>query len=188
MTAEGRTPPDPQELIVVEGDVGEEDLEFPGYLLASVGTRGAIPGHKLEYQLRWTELNLYAVTDGTGRYVLQVVGRSIAYHRAGGPCNRGVEMRVKDIPEAVYHDLEACQQRNCKPEELGDLPVNTRVRVERNRSSADECPNVDGVVAALWKPRSRLISGLDELAKDLLTEAAIKDSAFLRVTRKRRVL
>lgn len=69
-------------LVTVPND--DEVLEFPGELIATSSTR-------LDGKNRWTELELYRVTDGSGRYVLHRIGMSALYHRHGNrTCGKGV--------------------------------------------------------------------------------------------------
>jgi hypothetical protein len=78
---------EPAGLVRVRND--DEVLEFAGEAVATATTRQ--PG-----KVRWLDIALYRVTDGTGRYVIARTGRSVAVHRQGG-CNRGVPVPVAEL-------------------------------------------------------------------------------------------
>jgi hypothetical protein len=88
---------EPGELVRIWNE--DEVLEFSGRLIATATTKQ--PGKP-----RWLEMKLHRLTDGTGRYVISRVGRSVVYHRYDGPCNRGVpapasELVLESVPCAA---------------------------------------------------------------------------------------
>lgn len=88
------------ELIVIPSE--GRPLEFAGVLLAEKSTE------RPEVQ-RWTDLLLYGTCDGTNRYVLVSVGRSVRYHVHKGICNQGVRTHTRKFPK----DAEPCPR--CAP-------------------------------------------------------------------------
>jgi len=118
-------------------------LEFEGELLADVTTE--VPDSP-----RWTEMELYHLTDGTGRYVLHVVGRSVVYHVHDGPCNSGTATAAVEIPD----DAEPCQV--CRPGR--DLPDDVTFDYEDDRHSAHVCADAPAVLVALRSTGSRATS------------------------------
>ena len=85
--AAGTASPEPA-LVRVQGD--DQIVEFAGQSIASSTTNR--PGKP-----RWLDMELWRVTDGTGRYVVQRVGRSLVYHRYNGPCGRGVPVHASEL-------------------------------------------------------------------------------------------
>lgn len=116
----------------------DRTLEFQGELVESATMETA-------EQQRWTELELYRVTDGTGRYVLYVLGRSVVYHVHDGACNTGTPMKVRDLDE----DAEPCKE--CHPD---GLEMDALVDRETDRSSAYVCETVAEVLDHLRSRRA----------------------------------
>ena len=78
--------------------------EITGVVVDSIST-------EVPQKPQWLEITLYRCHDGTGRYVLQFVGRSVLYHTAGSQCNTGVPTLAGD--DVFPKDAEPC--RRCKP-------------------------------------------------------------------------
>lgn len=116
----------------------DRTLEFQGTLVEDATTETA-------EQQRWTELELYRVTDGTGRYVLHVLGRSVVYHAHGSACNTGTPTRMGDLDE----DAEPC--RDCGP---GCPGADELVDRETDRASAYVCETVGEVLDHLRSRRA----------------------------------
>jgi hypothetical protein len=136
-------------------------IEFEGQLVADVTT-------ELPDAPRWTEMDLYHLTDGTGRYVLHVVGRSVVYHRHDSECNSGTKTPLIDVPD----DAEPCP--NCHPSE-GHIYVD----VEDDRHSAHVCADAQAVLVALRSTGSRATSRpFSTPALRLLATARQRDPAI----------
>jgi hypothetical protein len=132
--------------------------EFMGVLLSDVTTEDPRVN-------RWTDMQLYKVTDGTGRYVLYIIGRSVVYHEYKGICNSGVRTTTTALPE----DSEPCPR--CEPTLL-----ETVVALEEDRYTIHVCANAQEVLSNLRNRRSgNTISGP---AQRLLSEASIGDDGI----------
>lgn len=155
---------------------GVSPLKFQGELVADLSwTYEAAEdrGHN-----RWTDLTLYSVQQpGTPyQYVVQVVGRSVWYHRAGGPCHRGVNVAVRSLfeDEERYQALVACTRTGCQPDDLDDLDPDDVVAVEANLYTLYKCRDAADVVDTMYK-RS---AGLSTLSTKLLQAACLSDKAI----------
>lgn len=122
-------------------------LSFCGELLAEVSwtyDTAYRRGHT-----RWTDIALYRVLDESNQYeyVVQVLGRSVVYHRADGPCGRGVRVTVGSIrnndPDR-YEALAACHI--CNPADLDDLGDGDRVSEEGDIPTLYKCRDAMEVV------------------------------------------
>jgi hypothetical protein len=114
-------------------------LEFQGTRIAYVSTESASSP-------RWTEMSLFHLTDGTDRYVLQTVGRSVVYHGHHSECNSGTAVRAFDLPE----DAEPCTR--CRPPTFQDCEGevdDSRVDLESDRYSVYVCALATDVIARL---------------------------------------
>jgi len=123
--------------IVVKDQSGP--LEFVGEMVADLSWTYEIAdtyGHK-----RWTDLTLYRVRepDSEYMYVLQVVGRSVLYHRTGGPCRSGINLPVSMVmrDEERYRELKACP--DCNPKDLDYLEESESVAVEEDLPTLHRC-------------------------------------------------
>lgn len=144
------------ELIRVADSAGVK--EFMGVLLGDVTTEGPRVN-------RWTDFQLYKVTDGTGRYVLYIIGRSVIYHEYRGDCNSGVRTKIENLPE----DAVPCHECNPTLRE-------TYVSMEEDRYTVHVCANATEVLANLRNRRSgNTISGP---AQRLLNEAQADDDGI----------
>lgn len=146
----------------------DELLEFPGELVTDSSSDDRT-------QPRWTDLTLYRVTDGSGRYVLQVVGRSVVYHAVNG-CERGVHVNLADLADRYLDDAcedpvpEPCPE--CKPidieADLSEVPTaDLTVKLEVDRYSAYECRGVPELLKRL-----RLANGKYSMPALLLLDRA----------------
>lgn len=103
---------------------------------------------------RWTDITLYRVLqdDIPFAYMIQVVGRSVVYHKNGGPCRRGVNLLVGSLvqDEARYDALEACQEPGCEPTDLDDLSDSDKVSVEVDIPSLHKCKDAAEAVKILY--------------------------------------
>jgi hypothetical protein len=126
---------EPAGLVRVKND--DEVLEFAGEVVATATTRQ--PG-----KVRWLDITLYRVTDGTGRYVIARTGRSLAVHRQHG-CNRGVPMPVSELPD----DSVPCHI--CATPELAVLKMMPQgvANREADHHSATVCANATEMLARL---------------------------------------
>jgi hypothetical protein len=119
-------------------------LEFHGVEIAYVTTESpTLP--------RWTEMRLYKVTDGTGRYVLSVVGRSVVYHQHrddGTGCNAGVATLAENLFDKVGDtDAEPCFR--CHPTAVEDIPLDMMIDMEKDRYSVHVCADAAAVIEKL---------------------------------------
>src|SRR5277367_2869186 len=80
--------PETAQLVRVQGD--DQVYEFNGELIATATT------HR-QGKPRWLDMELWRVTDGTGRYVIGRVGKSLVYHKHDGPCGRGVPVPAMEL-------------------------------------------------------------------------------------------
>jgi hypothetical protein len=165
---------EPAGLVRVKND--DEVLEFAGEVTATATTKQ--PG-----KVRWLDMTLYRVTDGTGRYVIARIGRSLAVHRQHG-CNRGVPVTTAELsPDSV-----PCQL--CGTPELSVLKMMPQgvANREADHHSATVCADAAEMLARL---RLRGASSSDDdssqhgnggnaysaPAQRLLDEARLKDPA-----------
>lgn len=150
--------------------------EFNGILLADVSTENPD-------SLRWMEMELYKVTDGTNRYVLHLVARSVVYHRFESDCKRGVPRPVsdKDWPE----DAEPC--RTCRPSLWLDAPDDRQYDLEIDRHTTFVCEDAAEMISHLRvgpQSRGKLPPGaLSGPAQRLLDIAAHRDDNIAAATR-----
>lgn len=141
------------DLIQVEGE--DRTYGFRGRLLAHVTT-------ETDASPRWTEIELYELTDGTGRYVVHIVGRSVLYHHHDSPCNAGVPTKMLDLVE----DAEPCPR--CQPPRYRDCDQDDLVvDAESDRHTITVCAGVTEVLDALRLPNRR---GYSAPAQRLLDE------------------
>ena len=79
--------------------------EFYGYMMHRVSTEVA---HKPQ----WLEIELWKFTDGTCRYLLHFIGKSVLVHTPDSDCNTGVPVPFSKLDP----DSESC--RKCRPDLL----------------------------------------------------------------------
>jgi hypothetical protein len=120
--------------------------QFNGYLLHRVST-------EVRHKPQWLEIELWKVTDGTGRYVLHFTGKSVLVHKYGSDCNTGVPTAFSELSI----DAESC--RKCRPDLQHALPT-AIFEAETDRHKAEIC---DGTPVA----------GADEAETGAVEEAAI---------------
>jgi len=156
---------------IIQVPDGSGVLEFNGRLVAEAST--AVPGKP-----RWTEIRLYAVTDGTGRYVLARTGRSLVYHKAEGGCSRGVRTQAASLP------AESVPCQYCKPRALAILAMlpGSSVSAETDHNGAEVCESAGDMLEKLKMPpefsaSNGIGSAYSEPALRLLDEAKNSDPA-----------
>jgi len=154
--------------IVVRDGLGRK-RHFSGRLIVDLSW-----GADQRRPARWTDMVLYQKDDGL--YALQVVGRSVVYHRANS-CGRGVKVSAGalfDKQRKRYDELEPCP--DCKPTPLhaiGDDDIDaTVIQVEEDRPTLHECATAVELVNVLRNKEDRTLSGL---AQRLLKNAARLD-------------
>lgn len=169
------SPPGQQSLVHIPNDDGV--LEFAGRLIAASSTEQ--PGKP-----RWVELELYQVTDGTGRYVLHRIGRSVVYHRSDGPCHRGVTVPATDLD----HTSQPCPL--CRPAAPGIAKAipHALISIETDYHATQLCDAASQVLdrlrmrdpmAALEEDGDGVIRGTySEPAQRLLEGAKRNDESF----------
>lgn len=152
MTETGSGIPPNIQTIKVRDRIGP--LAFQGQMIADVSwtyEEAAESGND-----RWTNITLYRVHEGTTpyKYVIQVIGRSVIYHLADGPCGKGVRMKVGLLSAASdqerYDALRPCGVRGCNPLDLEDLSPDDTVAVEVDRPTLHKCADADQVVRVLY--------------------------------------
>lgn len=122
------------------------EVEFEGVLLSEVSTDNSSAP-------RWTEMELYKISDGSGRYVLSVMGRSVVYHAHNGQCNSGVPVSVKEIDE----EFEPCHR--CNPPIPQALAGVLTVDLEEDRPQVHVVNDPQELLRKLHNPRANAISG-----------------------------
>lgn len=139
--------------------------EFTGTMIASESSERPT-------SLRWTEFELYHLTDGTDRFVLAVIGRSVVYHVRDNECGprQSESGKLVDAVE-LGEDAEPCPR--CLPADL-DM-VQGMVRTELDRYSVHVCESPSDVVEQLRSPTTREIS---VTAMRLLEQALEVDGRF----------
>lgn len=158
---------------VYEVESADRVIKFRGELIADVVSQPAnLP--------RWTEMELFRLTDGTGRYVVHIIGCSVLYHTHNSDCNAGIGTRLADLPE----DAEPCPR--CRP-----VSVTEKVRVhegdrvvdfEVDRHTTHVCASADEAVDRLRSTGARNATHeFSGPALRLLTAAAQRDPAINRV-------
>jgi len=104
---------------------------------------------------KWTELELYCKTDGTGEYVLHVVARSVTYHAANG-CDNGVLVKLADLAKR-YLDIN-CEEPTpepcsiCRPVDILDkekITPDMMVSAEVDWHTVYACHSVDELLENL---------------------------------------
>lgn len=112
---------------------------------------------------RWTDIALYKVFDDSRyAYVIQVMARSVVYHKPGLPCQRGVSTRVGRLreDEERYDALYACE--DCGPTELEELDDAATVSVEANIPTLHKCRDAHEAVKVLsQRSRTGKLSGIN---------------------------
>jgi hypothetical protein len=147
-------------------------LEFAGVLLAEKSTE------RPEVQ-RWTDLLLYGTTDGTGRYVLVSVGRSVRYHVYGGMCNQGVRTHTRKFPK----DAEPCPR--CRPANWRQHPGDYDMETDNYKTRV--CRDAFDLIEKLGETPERkdikkgsVKKNLSNPAQQLLEQAAEVDANIAR--------
>jgi hypothetical protein len=115
-------PSQPGKVIVQDAD---RRLEFRGYLLHRVST-------EVRHKPQWLEIELWKVTDGSGRYVLHFVGKSVLVHEEGSDCNAGIPTPT----EMLASDAEPCWK--CRPD-IEHAKPGTVFEAETDRHKAEVC-------------------------------------------------
>jgi len=125
---------DPGKVIKIDTGYGPE-AQFWGEEIGSVSM-------ETDDSLRWLEIYLYKMTDGTRRYVVHKLGKSLIYHALGGPCARGTPVTPGDArwPE----DAEPCSR--CHP---GDWRDGGLFDLETDRHTVYVCDTASEAVERL---------------------------------------
>lgn len=157
----------------------KEILEFPGELVTDSSSDD-------RNQPRWTELVLYRLTDGTRRYVLQTIGRSVVYHAVTGCVHgdRGVRVRLADLAdrylaEDCTDDIpEPCP--DCQPLDIEAVTASDdlEVKMEVDRYAAYVCDDVDGLLRRLELTKGKSSGQFSMPALLLLDRARVLDPAI----------
>jgi hypothetical protein len=150
-------------------------LEFAGKSIGKVSTEQ--PG-----KLRWVEIAIHKVMDGTGRYVLSRVGRSVVYHRDDGPCHRGSRV----LAVTVSKELKPCPMCQPSPVNVIQMTPGSTIFVEADYHGAAICASAADLVSRLRLPDPLSSSGtaapgsirgaFSEPAQRLLIEARANDN------------
>lgn len=150
-------------------------VTFLGWLLADADSQpGGAP--------RWTELALYRTV--TGKYILEKIGRSDVFHAAA--CTRRSKgLRYETLTDALDEDERTdvvdlttvfvpCDQ--CRPD-VTAAPV----FVERDISAVALYNDPQSLVDALYRKDSDNTRYLSRVSRELLDQAASRDSEIARV-------
>jgi hypothetical protein len=127
-------------------------IEFEGDLIGEATNRMDQP--------RWTEVRIYR-TD-TGRFVSEVVGRSIVFHDAAARCASGRREQYAGLGEDLY------QCDKCKP----DFSDCEEVKVERDRITVRDWGTWEEMIEGLKIDgrQGRVLSGVTVRALALARE------------------
>jgi hypothetical protein len=150
--------PEPDQLVRVQGD--DQTYEFNGELIATATT------HRPD-KPRWLDMELWRVTDGTGRYVIGRIGKSLVYHKHDGPCGRGVPTPAMEL------NFNAIPCADCGAPSLNiarSIPGRLVMR-EAEHPSASVCQDAHEVLQALRLPDI----GYSAPAQRLLDTARLRD-------------
>jgi hypothetical protein len=157
---------------LVRVQANDRVLEFPGHQIGAASTR------EMSGKPRWTEMALWRIDDGTGRYVLQRIGRSRIYHRDGGSCHLGSSALATDAPR----DARPCPL--CSPPHLEVLLMTpeSRIALETDHFAATVCDNATDVLHRLRfradqerLPITSVSGNYSAPAQRILDEASQKD-------------
>lgn len=152
---------EPANLVRVQDD--DHVIEFSGEKVAFATTHWA-------GKPRWLDIQLWRVTDGSGRYVIQRVGRSLVYHKYNGPCSRGVPFAVTELS----HDAVPCSDCAAPPLNIARTIPGGLVMREADHPSAVVCASAADVLASLRLPEI----GYSAPAQRLLDTARLNDTAI----------
>lgn len=156
---------------------GTPNVQFAGKLVAnSSSDSGYQPGKD-----KWTELELYRKTDGSDKYVLHVIARSVLYHKENG-CNNGVPVKLADLARR-YLDIKCTEPIPepcpvCKPFDIearlrdSDVIVNA----ETDWHTIHVCDTVPDLLANLKQTKGPNAGKLGMPALMLLDRARRVDS------------
>jgi hypothetical protein len=154
----------------------KEVLEFQGELVADSSSDD-------RSQTRWTELVLYRFTDGSGRYVLQTIGRSVVYHAVSGCVHgdRGVRVRLADLADR-YLDEDCTEDvpepcPDCQPLDIEAVAPddNLEVKMEVDRYTAYVCDSVHDFLQRLRLTKGKSAGQFSMPALLLLDRARLVD-------------
>lgn len=170
--------------IVVRDEIGP--LEFDGEMVADLSwdySTAAEYGHD-----RWTDLSLYRVLQEGSEYtyVVQVVGRSVVYHKVGGSCRGGMRRMVGVLKQnnERFNALRICDR--CDPDDLDEMRDTDTVNVEEDLPTLYKCKGAKEVVDVLY---SRIIKEKRAgLSMKLLQAAADADPEISAQVRRMRSL
>jgi hypothetical protein len=161
---------------------GEGPLQFSGEILADLTwsyDEAAERGHK-----RWTDIVLYRVAEegSAYRYAIQIVGRSVVYHRPDSPCRRGIRMSVFRLLQDLerYDALEPCDKTGCQPSDLDELNDDALVAVENDLPTLHRCETAEDVIRVMYTEgpgarRGDTQETLSKLSSRLLQQASMVD-------------
>lgn len=184
VTSNENVPGSTARTITVRDQVGP--LEFVGETVADLSwTYEAAEefGHD-----RWTDITLYRVLDESSEwaYAIQIMGRSVLYHKAGGVCRRGIGMPVSALRQndARYQALKECSK--CKPGELDEMDATATVAVEEDLPTLHRCRNAAEVIDVMYSRSKReKRSGLS--MKLLQTASSVDEDIAAAMVRTRRL-
>lgn len=155
-------------------------VQFEGEIVATsssdVTTKPAKP--------KWTELELYRKTDGSGEYVLHVIARSVTYHSDNG-CDNGVRVKLADLATR-YLDIN-CEEPTpepcsiCHPLDIldeDDIPKDMEVSAEVDWHTVYVCRTVDELLTNLRQTKGPKVGQFGMPALVLLDRARRVDSTI----------
>lgn len=153
VTSNENVPGSTAHTIVVRDQYGP--LEFVGETIADLSwtyDAAARFGHD-----RWTDITLYRVLDDTSEYAyaIQIMGRSVLYHKTGGACHIGITMPVSVLAkdDERYQALKACPK--CQPVDLSKMQDSETVAVEENLPTLHRCRDAAEVIDVMYTRSKR---------------------------------
>lgn len=157
-----------------------EVVAFSGWRLAHASTE---PDSRTP---RWTEISIYKTTGG--QYVVHTVGRSLVFHRHGGPCQRGVRTEYDELPDGAV-GCRRCWDSDDVEELAEQQGTGQRpdVDLELDRFTV-KIVDATGVPPALEDRRPGRQAAVSGVGQRALDQAADQDDElFAAITRVRQV-
>lgn len=127
---------------------------------------------------RWTDMVLYGVVDTESeyKYGLEIIARSVIYHRMGSSCVRPRQRftTVGEVYRSNFRWTNLIPCGKCKPGDLHDLNDNDRIAEEKDKHQLYLCTDAADIVKKLYRRQGEIT----EIAAKLLYQAAQKDPSI----------
>lgn len=151
-------------------------ITFRGLLLADCRFGSDI-------KLRWTDMALYRVWGRRSefRYALEIIARSVVYHRADGPCAKPDRHRISTIADVRkskqrWDTLMPCDKSGCAPADLEKLSDTDKIAEEVEEPHTYLCVYAVDIIDRLYTHSGEI----SELAANMLEKAAQNDPYIAR--------